>query len=276
MKKQMELGGIVKTSLVPGYVGFASPRYAGLCAAAKTPPDEEDHRIIRALIADRQPISRKEAVAASPLSEERTVEVISALFHDSVICMDQRSRYCTVVRPDISQYDAVKEILRMHFLDFGIFAAEQLSFFTGMRMGVLRKCLAEFEKEGFLVKGFFRQDDPTVCWMLSEDVGGRPEPVEGMLLLNTQDNLHIYLRDMIKREFGTENVVFKGTRMIGAFKGKVTAAGAKVDDFKGTDEAHRFIRETAASLGVRIAEGDGNDDDWDVSEFYLKTNPGAL
>jgi len=49
-----------------------------------------------------------------------------------------------------------------------------------------------------------------------------------------------------------------------------------VGDFKGSDEAHRFIRETAASLGVRIVETDKDEDDWDVSEFYLKTNPGAI
>jgi len=276
MKKQMELGGIMKMSLVPGFVGFTSPKYAGLYAAAKIPSDEEDHRIIASLVKDRQPISRKDIISISPLSEARTVEVINALFHDSVMCMDPKSKYRIVDRQNIDQYGAIKQILRMHFLDFGIFTAEQLSFFANIRMGILRRCLAELEHEGLLAKGFFRQDDPTVCWMLREDVLKRPEPAEGLLVLNTQDNLHIYLRDMIKKEFGTENVIFKGTKMIGAFKGKLTASGAKVGDFKGSDEAYRFIRETATSLGVRITETDKDEDDWDVSEFYLKTNPGAI
>ncbi|MFA5453071.1 MAG: hypothetical protein WC248_05820, partial [Candidatus Methanomethylophilaceae archaeon] len=68
-----------------------------------------------------------------------------------------------------------------------------------------------------------------------------------------------------------------GTKIIGSFKGKLTITGAKVEDFKGTDEAQRFLRETAIAFGVKIEkEEDPEDRDWNVSEFYLKTNPGAI
>ena len=101
--------------------------------------------------------------------------------------------------------------------------------------------------------------------------------IQAKLLLNTQDNLHSYMRDYIKKVCGgTECVVFFGTEIVGSFKGKVAASGAKVGEFKGSDKAMRFIRETAKQLGVKIEEGERpEDEDWDVSEFYLKTNPGA-
>lgn len=276
MKKQMERGDLMKMALVPGFVGYTSEKYAGLYAAAKTPADDPDHKAIEALIRDRQPVSRKDIVLHSPLSEERSIEVMNSLFHDSVTYQDSKSHYRILKKKNMSQYGAVKEIMRMHFMDFGMFTAEQLAFFMNLRMGVVRKCLAEFEHDGLLVKGFFKQDDPTVCWMLADDVHKKIEPVEGMLLLNTQDNLHVYLRDIIKREFGTENVIFNGTKMIGAFKGKLTPAGSKIEDFKGSDEAYRFIRETAKAWGVKLVEANAEDEDWDISEFYIKTNPGIM
>lgn len=276
MKKQMERGNIFKMNLPTGYMGYTSPKYMGLFRAVKRPMIDDDAVLIESLIQDRQPVPRKEIVANSPLSEERTIEALNRLFHDSVVYMDSKSRYSIVRKEAISQADALKTVVRMMFREFGILSAEMIAMFLSMRMGTVRKMLAEFESEGFLVKGFLRQDDPAVYWMLASDIDDPMTPVEGMLLLNTQDNLHLYMRESIKREYGTENVIFKGTKMIGAFKGKLTAAGAKVEDFRGTDEAQRFMRETATSLGVRIIEEDPEDDDWDVSEFYLKTNPGAL
>ena len=131
----------------------------------------------------------------------------------------------------------------MHFKDFGMFTADTLAQFINVRMAVIRKILAELEDEEYLVKGFLYRDDPTVVWMLKADID---EPIHSirneMFLLNTQDNLHVYFRDMIKKEAGaTENVVFKGTRIIGSFKGKMTISGAKVEDFKGSSEAKRYL-----------------------------------
>lgn len=276
LKKQAERGDLMRMNLPTGYIGYTSKKYMGLFRATKAQPEDEDSRQIESLVEDRQPVTRKDIVTHSPLSEERTVEVLNGLFHDSVLCMDHKSRYSIVKKNDMDQHQALKTVVRMHFREFGMFSAEQMSFFFNMRMGSVRKMLSELEEEGFLVKGFFRQDDPGVYWMLADDIEMKVKPVKGMMLLNTQDNLHLYLRDMIKREYGTENVIFDGTEMIGAFKGKLTASGAKVEEFKGSDAAYRFLRETATSLGVRIVEKDPEDEDWDVSEFYLKTNPGAL
>jgi len=167
----------------------------------------------------------------------------------------------------------------MHFRSFGIFSAEQLyRFIMAVRMGELRAVLAELEDEGMLAKGFFREDDPTVMWMLAEDIDKEIETFGDMFVLNTQDNLHVYLRDIVKQECGaSENVIFKGTEIVGSFKGKLTATGAKTDDLKGTDEALKFVRDLMASLGVSAGKKEKEEDkDWDVCEFYHKTHPGSI
>ena len=113
--------------------------------------------------------------------------------------------------------------------------------------------------------------------MIAEDVGNRPGRFTEQFLLNTQDNLHIYLRAFLKDEVeSSKAVVFSGTRVVGSFKGKVCYTGAKVEDFQGSDRALRILREAAQSAGVSLeTERQREDDDWDVSEFYVKVNPGA-
>ena len=176
--------------------------------------------------------------------------------------------------------EAMTEIVKLMFSDFGIFSAELLASMIGQRMPIVRGILKRLEDEGFLVKGFFMRDSPTVYWMLKEDCGKPIDMIRNdMFLLNTQDNLHVYLRDMIKRDMNsTSNVIFRGTKIIGSFKGKMTISGAKVEEFEGSPEAKRYLKEVAISLGVRLDKDQRvqEDNDWDVSEFFIKTNPGAI
>jgi ATP-dependent Lhr-like helicase len=252
--------------------------FAPVYRAAKIGEIGKDANTLLELISDRQPISRKEIISNSPFSEERTLDLVSELSKGSAICQDQDSFYYIVPPGRMGKGEALKAITKRHFKDFGTFSAEELAQFIGLRMAVLRKMLKDLEKEGFLAKGFLVKDDPTLRWMLKDDMDLRPEPFKETFLLNTQDNLHIYLRDMIKRECGgTECVVFEGTKIIGSFEGKVASSGAKVEKFKGSDKAYKCIKDTAKSLGVKIEEKKAQEDeDWDVSEFYLKTNPGAI
>jgi ATP-dependent Lhr-like helicase len=67
-----------------------------------------------------------------------------------------------------------------------------------------------------------------------------------------------------------------GTKIIGSFKGKICPSGAKVEEFQGDDRAMRIMKEAAQSVGIRLdSERQREDEDWDVSEFYTKVNPGA-
>ncbi|MCL2031657.1 MAG: ATP-dependent helicase [Methanomassiliicoccaceae archaeon] len=277
-KKILGGGGLLRMSLLPGYVGYTTAEFAPFYRSAKAADQDRDAGTIAALIRDRQPISRKEIVSNSPFSEERTLELISELSKASALCQDQDSFYYVVPPSGLGREEALRAITRRHFKDFGTFSAEELAQFLSVRMSMVRRTLSDLEEEGFLVKGFLVNDDPTPRWMLKEDAETKPEPFTETFLLNTQDNLHIYLRDMIKRECGaTECVVFDGTKIIGSFSGKISSSGAKVENFKGSEKAYRHMKETAKSLGVKIEEKKAQEEeDWDVSEFYLKTNPGAI
>ena len=280
MRRQMERGLFVKTCLIPPYMGYTTPELINTFRSAKDPPADENCETVLRIIKERQPISRKELVACSPLSERSTVDAMNLLMHQSEIYQDSLSKYSAVDLERRDRYGSMKEIVKMHFRSFGMFTADTLAQFMLSRMSVIRRILMELEDEGLLVKGFLYKDDPTVVWMLKSDIDMPIRPLRNeIFLLNTQDNLHVYFRDMIKREAGaTENVIFKGTRIIGSFKGKLTISGAKVEDFKGSPEAKRYLRDLSLSLGVSIDDQrkEQEDKDWDLSEFFIKSNPGAI
>ncbi|MDR1403978.1 MAG: ATP-dependent helicase [Candidatus Methanoplasma sp.] len=277
IKKVLGGGGLVRMSLLPGYIGYTAAEFAPVYRAAKAYSPDRDAKSLMDLVGGRQPISRKEIISNSPFSEARTAELISELSKASVLYQDHDSFYYLTPQANISREEAMKIVLKRHFNDFGMFSAEGLAQFISVRMSSIRRMLSDLEEEGILVKGFLIEGDPTLRWILKADADAKPDMFKEMLLLNTQDNLHTYLRDMIKEECGaTKCVVFDGTDIVGSFSGKISQSGAKVGDFRGSDKAYRFMRETAKSLGVKIEETKPQEEeDWDVSEFYLKTNPGA-
>jgi ATP-dependent Lhr-like helicase len=152
-----------------------------------------------------------------------------------------------------------------------------MSTFLSSRMGFTREVLKEIEAEGFVKKGFFVSGDPTLRWMLAEDIGKSSRRAGESLILNSQDNLNVYFRDMFKTETGTtRSVIIANNKVIGSFIGKITVAGAKVEDFQGNDRAARMMKEAAQSVGARLdTQRQRDDEDWDVSEFYTKVNTGA-
>ncbi len=276
LKKQMELGNVVKGVLCPAYVGYADLSRMAVYAAAKKVPLTGEQVAIRKLIADHQPISKRDLLPLSPYSATLTNETLSGLLKLSQIYQDVNSEYSVTPKSDLSSEDALKEITRWHFKDLGVFSAEHLGQFLSCRMSLTRKILASLEEEGFLSKGFLLEGSPTPYWMLSEDVNAKIRPFSGMFLLNTQDNLSLYLRDIIKKECGgSVSVVFSGTKIIGHFKGKLTPTSAKVEDFEGSDIAKKYLEDLAHIYGVQLVEGrEPMDDDWEASEFYNRVNPG--
>jgi len=277
MKKQMEKGYLMKMSLVPGYQGYTDSDHAGIFRAMKGYVPDADGKLMMEIIAKKEPISKKKLVADSPLSLERTNEIFSELSKNSVIYQDQDSNYSIVPDNGMSPFEAALEVARMHFRDFGIFSAEELSMFLSSRMSVTRKVLKSLETEGFLKKGFFIKDDPTLRWMLAEDIGKPIRRAGDSFILNSQDNLNLYFRDLFKTEVGsTRSVIIANNKVIGSFLGKICLAGTKVEEFQGSDRAMRMMKEAAQSIGARLdSKRQREDEEWDVSEFYTKVNTGA-
>ncbi len=277
MKKQMEKGYLMKMTLTPTYQGYTDSDHAPLFRAQKGYVAVDDAKTLLTLIEKKQPVSKKKIIEDSPLSQERTAELFGELNKMSVLYQDADSNYNIVPDSGLSQMEATKEIARMHFRDFGIFSAEDMSLFLSSRMSITRDVLKSLEDEGFVKKGFFVRDDPTLRWMLAEDIDNLHRRMGDSFILNSQDNLNVYLRDMIKSDTGaTRSVVIANNKVIGSFVGKICSSGAKVEEFTGSDRASRMMKEAAQSVGMRLdTQRQRDDDDWDVSEFYTKVNMGA-
>ena len=279
IKNAVERYELVRTMLCPKHIGYTTLDNASVYRALrKDEPLTDDERTILAVVRKNMPIGRKKVIESSPLSESVTVDALSSLLHRSILCQDSSSAYVVVPESDMDRDTAIRIVLRRHFEDFGIFSAEKLAGFTGFRMGVIRQALADMEDEGFLVKGFLREGSSILYWMLASDLGKKIDKVRDLMVLNNQDNLHYYLRDMIKLQCGaTDTVVFRGTEVVASFRGKITASGAKVDDFKGPDDMLRFVKMTASKYGVSLRkDNERESDEWDSMEFYLKSNPGVM
>ena len=278
IKNVVERYELIKTALCPRHIGYTTVEQASVYRALRDDPLTDDERIVLDIIEHHMPISKKKIIEDSPISESATAEALSLLIHRSVIYLDRSSAYYTVPDNGMTKDEATEAVIRRHFEDFGIFSAEKLAQFTYFRMGVVRSILAKLEDDGFLVKGFLRDGSSTLYWMLASDYGKKIDKVRDLMVLNTQDNLHVYFRDRIKEQCGaTEAAVFRGTEVVGSFKGKITASGAKVEDFKGGVDVLRFVKMTASKYGVSLRkDSERESDEWDSMEFYLKSNPGIM
>ena len=265
----------VKTFTCIPYIGYTTRDNAVLYASAKQTELTDDQKKVLALIDEFSPATKRELVRVSSLSEPDTTETVNSLVHLSLVYQDSASMYWAVDEPLYPKDEALLKVARMMFHEFGMFSAEQFAMFMGVRMYTARELLRKLEDEGFLVKGFLEKDSSTLMWMLAEDADRKVEKVRDQFVLNNQDNLHLYLRPRLKTVTGsaTDSVVMRGTTVVGWFKGKVTASGAKVEDFQGDGTAYRFLKMVASSLGVSIEKKDTEIDDWNIAEFYAKTNP---
>lgn len=277
LKTQLEGTGALRTYLLPSYLGYATPETASLYRDAKAVQLSDADRAVMGIIGRTGAASKKDIIADSPYSQDITSDAISELMRGSVIAQGTDSRYVVVKSGGRARDEAVKEVVMRMFDGFGSFSADVLSAFLECRMAETRRILAMLEDDGLLVKGFFMDGDPSLRWMRASDAGKEPLGFSETFVLNTQDNLSLYLRDYIKRACGTsKSVVMRGTEIIGSFKGKIAVSGAKVEEFEGSDRASRVLKEAAQAVGVRLeSEREREDDDWDVSEFYSKLNLGS-
>lgn len=111
--------------------------------------------------------------------------------------------------------------------------------------------------------------------MPREDIGREIKEFRDMFILNTQDNLYLFLKPWIKEHIESNRVpVFEGTRIIGHFKGKLYPGCYEVEDFKGEDRAWSFVTELGRKCGAPTKTVVADDMDWETSEFYDRTNPG--
>ena len=145
------------------------------------------------------------------------------LYLGSCIYLDGANRFRAVPQLEMEQAEARKAVVRNLFENFGLMSAENLSRFMKfeLRMRDLRDILARLEDDQVLVKGFLVEGDDAVHWMLAADADKKIALPKDEFVLTPMDNLSYLLYPMIRERFGTwQYVVFQGTEMLGAFKGR--------------------------------------------------------
>lgn len=281
LKKQSEKGYLLSMILMPPYTGYTIWEHAITYRAARDALIDDDMRMLISLIKDRQPVLRRDIFSNSTLGEQRTLEALQRLNRGSIVHMDGERRYSLIAMRRHDVRSARKTVLKQMFHNFGVFSAEHLSMFLGSVFGMreLRSLLQELEGDGYLVKGFFREGDSTVHWMLEEDCQ-RDFPVDDTeFILSHQDNLHVYLRDMIKEEHSSaDTLVFSGPRIIGSMRSRIGPLSIKVEDFQGDRQAWTVVKDLARSRGLalELPETGEEEDDWELWDFYMKTHPGEF
>jgi len=283
LKKMFEMGFVVKVQPIPDYVMYTSMEYAALCRKAKGRKVTADMDVILRMIRDEKPMTRQQVFDRSPLGHRATYDAMKELNNGTFIYVDQNKRVRLVPDIEMSTAEARKEVVRQLFRNFGIFTADNLQRYMRYEMPKkeLRSILAELEDEGFLVKGFLMEDDDSVHWLLSEDVGRiGTVKVQEQFVLSPDDNLHSYLHPWIKQMLGSSyySLIMSGPRVLGSFRGKVKARDLELQELQGGAEARAVLATHLRSLGLTLRMPSAVDEmpDWEVQAFYEKTHPGEV
>src|SRR5205823_11105773 len=140
-------------------------------------------------------------------------------------------------------------------------------------MAETRARLREFEKEGWLTKGFLARGERTVLWVVKEDLGriGKQE-FRRKFVLTPLDNLFLYLREAIVSKFhmGSCYVVFDGPEMVAAFKARRRKSQLIVTEFQGDSAARRIVDAWEAENDLAVEDEVERISDHEVMEWYAK------
>jgi ATP-dependent Lhr-like helicase len=274
-------GALLKVHAIPDYLSYVTPQLARLYKKAMSFKLGKYEKLIMRVVEEEGPISRKKLFELSPVGYGNTTERLKKLYNRGQLAKDGGNSFLSIENTGISREEARRRIIRNLFENFGIFSAENLAMYTKFefKMGELRAILKELEDEGYLEKGYFVKGDNTLYWMVKDEIP-RIGTVQfnHKLVLTQFDNLWLYLQSEIRDSWGMGScfVVFEGTKMIAAFKGKIRNGGLTFTDFKGARTALRTIKEFAASNNLTMKEEFEKIDDWEVMTLYEKVKGKSL
>jgi len=262
---------------IPPHLMHITMSQASVFRAAKNAPVNEDMRTVLQVLSNNRPLSRERILELSPLGPSPTSDAIRQLYQKSMIVLDSTKKYRAVADPDISPEEARKWVVEKAFEMFRIFPAEGLAHYLRhtFSMRELRRILRELEDNGTLVKGYLREKDDTLYWIIKSDVRkmGKKKVEEGFVLA-PQDRLVLYLRDVWKLRFGEVDqfLIFDGAECCGRFRAKLERHEITVWDFEGNVRANEIFREFSSRIGRTAQRGDEERlSEWEIADFFEKT-----
>jgi ATP-dependent Lhr-like helicase len=274
--ERLHRSGVLAKGLgIPEYWTYCSEDDLGLFKAAKGTRLTKDMKAVHRLIVEEGPISRVRLLLLSDLSRPTTAAALRKLYEGLHVTRDADNRYRAVPDVKISRDDARRDVLRRIIRSLGVTSAESLAAFTRFEynMGETRQRLREFEREGWLAKGFLARGERTVLWVLREDLD-RIGTLDARrkFVLTPQDNLFLYLREAIVAKFhmGHGYVVFDGPEMVAAFKARRRKWQLMVTEFQGDASARRIVEAWEAENELAVEEEVERISDHEVMEWYAK------
>ena len=274
--ERLHRNGLLAKGLgIPEYWSYCSEDDLGLFKAAKGTRLTKDMKAVLRRIEEEGPISRQRLLVLSDLDRPTTAGALRKLYEGLHVTRDADNRYRVVPDLKVGREEARREVLRRILRSLGVTSAEALAAYTRFEfnMAETRLRLREFEKEGWLTKGFLARGERTVLWVVKEDLDqiGRHE-FRRKFVLTPLDNLFLYLREAVVAKFhmGSCFVVFDGPEMVAAFKARRRKWQLVVTEFQGDPAARRIVQSWEAENELAVEEEVERISDHEVMEWYAK------
>ena len=274
--EQLHRKGILVRGLgIPNTWTYCTEADLMLFKRAKNVRVTKEMRAVLDIVSGEAAISRSRLLAMAPFGYTTASRALKKLYDGGHITRDASNRYRAVRDLRIPVEEARQAVLRRIVESIGVFSAEGLASYTRFEynMAQVRRLLRGFEREGWLVKGFFARGERTVYWMLKEGLS----EIEGLsfdrpFVLTPQDNLILFLREAIvdRWHMGMCYVIFDGTEMVAAFKAKRRKSSLAVTEYEGDPAARKILEEFEAENELEVGEHVDRISDAEVMDWYAK------
>jgi len=270
--------GVFRGIGAPPFLMFMPMASARLYRTAKDPQLDEPMRSLLEVISGNTPMTKDQIFELSPLGPSEAAEAFRKLYQKTLIVMDHNGRYHAVPQADMTVAEARKILVRKAFEMFGLFSAEGLSQYLHHIFGMreLRRILRELEAEGFLSKGYLRENSETLYWVVRADLPKLAEASfsEGFVLA-PQDRLLVYLRDSWGMKLGDagQYLIFDGIELVGRFRAKIDRHEISIWDSEVNDRANEILKGFLSKLGRGIQkEQEKRLSEWEITDFFERSN----
>ncbi len=271
-------GEVMQAKVIPPYVTYCTLKDISVYGAAKSMAIDHVMEEVLEIIEREGPVSKRHVFVRSPYSKVRTKKSLDAMYQGSVVAKDHDGNYVKVPDTDMGRTMALDKVILWCMQSFGYFTAERLSSYIGsdVGMGEIRDSLSDLVEDGYLVKGFIEEGNESMHWMLSDGVDKVGKITLGnKFVISPKDRLNIYLRNEIKERFGLSScfVVFHGTQMVAAFKGKTSSGILSIREFEGDKKYMKTVKEWAYEHNLIYKEKRKRKrvSDYEVRKWYERT-----
>lgn len=236
---------LVSAIALPPYLLTMTLEQAGIYQKAKDVPLTPEMKEILTALSGR--MHYKEIFIRTSLQPSTFKNTLKKLRDGMYILKMPWSYYKPVPQTEMTRSQARQWVMRKAMDSLGVVTAERFhEYFKGsFRMGEIRGFLAGMEHEGYLAKGFLNKKDESLYYIIKEDLKKVIQhPFHQDFVLSPQDRLFHYLASEIKAAFrmGACYVVFRGTKMTGAFKVRKQGRLLSIRDFVGGKEEKQIVR----------------------------------